>query len=141
MSDLFCGETCQNRWQAQLSEPLPSRHSSLLGLITAVQAGIEAHEANRRVQAHWETFVTSMRADMAALAEAIVPVWEAMKPVLSAASENMLKAFADLERAGLVEKPLPVEPQARALALRKRRNTGPHQQQRAPRAINPRSAR
>lgn len=83
----------------------------------------------------------ALRARIAGMVAALSPAMVALGEAWRAASENFKAVHAALVEAGVVEKPLPADPQARALALRKRRNTGPQQQRRAPRAINPRRAR
>lgn len=60
------------------------------------------------------------------IARAVTQAAEALRPVIEA-----------LQRDGALPKPLPIDPKARALELRRTRNTGPTARQRAPRRIDP----
>lgn len=83
----------------------------------------------------------AMRARVASMLAGLSPAMVALGEAWRAAAVNIQAFHAALVEAGVVEKPLPVDQRARALALRKRRGTGPQPQQRAPRTINPRRTR
>jgi len=93
--------------------------------------------AQEFVRASYDILISRVNATVQDLTPALNGTAAAIRSAWQAAAAN-ITAFVE---AGVVEKPLPADPQARALALRKRRNTGPQQQRRAPRAINPRSTR
>lgn len=79
--------------------------------------------------------------DPQSLAHAVRPIGDAIRSLGERLTEAVQPVADVAHRCGLVPEEPPEDPMERALWLRRNRNTGPNQRQRAPRRIDPRRAR
>ena len=77
------------------------------------------------------------RATHQALADLHAALHELVAPAMNALAEAARSLVESFERAGLLDKPVPADPMARALHLRRNRNTGPTTTHRPPRRLDP----
>ncbi len=83
----------------------------------------------------------AVRAAMAQVAAGVARLFEDLGNAIRPLLVKLADTAEQMRAAGMIGETLPADPMERALYLRKHRNTGPKQQQRAPRRIDARRSR
>lgn len=120
MSVDFCTELHQYLWHRRRADDLPAAQSSAV--------------VNIRVADELSAVVAAMGLVLQQVQRTFA---EVVAPAFRAAAAAFQPLIAAAQRSGTLPTPLPAEPMARALALRRSRNTGPAARRRAPIRIDP----
>jgi hypothetical protein len=148
-SGWFAGQACQQRWQErQATDPhdVYRRNDPAYVIRTAARwvppETVEQQEA--RLAARQEArdrMVAEIRLALDEAAAGVTRFFEALGNALRPGLAELASAAKRLQAAGVIDEVVPDDPMARALYLRRNRNTGPKQPLRAPRRIDARSPR
>lgn len=140
----FAGEGCQERWRYDQLDPERARRRAeraaqrrlALAERAAVRRLIRTGQTTTLDQEQVAAAMRHATAILTELAERLRPVFQA----IARAGEQITAQLAPMLAAQGIT-PLPTDPRERALAHVRNRNTGPQQQARAPRRIDPRRNR
>lgn len=122
------------RWLPEPSKPnLPQAWLSPLP-----PDGLPAVQAPQITPEQVDAIRAALGQAMGAMAAQITEMARQMQPVLQRFGGQVRELHRQLQDAGVVAEDVPADPMQRALWLRRNRNTGPKQPQRAPKVIGPR---
>lgn len=146
VSDDFCSESCQVRWHSSrvgAGPASPFEHYRQRCALT-----VDTFHFFLDISRFAEELAAAMAVSLSTATQACVALGAALGADQEAESARaragiaMTGAWVDeTSWSAAIEDYSVVEPKAHALELRRNRNTGPAQQSRAPRAINPRRSR
>jgi hypothetical protein len=119
----FCGDVCQVNW-ARGAAGVPPASDGVVGILGMMPDTPIQSEA-----------FADLAAAMRSIAFAVGRVVAEWRGLLAAVNQAIIDA-AQLADVIFIEKPLPTDPMARALELRRRRNTGPTVSRRPPKRID-----